>query len=111
MVIAFQPVSVPLIADDDGTVRVGGTRVLLDIVVRAFERGASPEEIVHRYDALRLADVYSVIAYYLDHQPEIDAYLHQREEAGRRLRAEIDARVTHPDLYARVIARRTQSSG
>ncbi len=35
-------------------------------------RGWSPEEIVRQYPHLRLAEVYSAIAYYLDHSQEID---------------------------------------
>jgi len=40
-----------------------------------------------------LAHVYGAIAYYLDHQADIDAYLLQRKEA----RAELERRGTPPD--------------
>ena len=56
---------IPLAMDAQGTYRVGGTRVTLDLVVRAFNRGATAEEIVQKYDNLRLPDVYQVIGYYL----------------------------------------------
>jgi uncharacterized protein (DUF433 family) len=51
--------------DPHGVYRVGGTRVTVDLVVRAFNRGATAEEIVQKYDTLRLPDVYQVIGYYL----------------------------------------------
>lgn len=54
---------------------VGGTRVTLDTLVAAFDAGATAEEIAQQYPSVALADVYAVIAYYLLHQPEIQAYL------------------------------------
>jgi len=41
----------------DGVVRVGGTRVTLDTVVRAFLRGTAAEGIAQQYRSLSLADV------------------------------------------------------
>ena len=48
---------IPVARDAHGVYRVGGTRVTLDLVVRAFNRGATAEEIVQKYDSLRLPDV------------------------------------------------------
>lgn len=75
-----QPEAPPLREDDTGAVRVGQSRVLLEIVIRAFQDGATPEEIVQRYPTLTLSDVYAVIAYYLRHSDEVDSYLSRREE-------------------------------
>ena len=66
---------VPLRIDADGEVRVGETRVLLDLVVQANREGIAPESIVQMYSSLQLADVHAVIAYYLRHQAEVDEYL------------------------------------
>src|SRR5207244_10008836 len=77
LIIANRPV--PLKADNDGVVRVGGTRVTLDTLVAAFTEGATPEEIVQQYPSLNLADVYSVIAYYLRQRTDVEAYLQQRQ--------------------------------
>lgn len=46
----------PLRTDADGVVRIGGTRVPLETVVSAFDRGAA-EEIVLRFPTLQLSDV------------------------------------------------------
>jgi hypothetical protein len=59
---------------------VSDTRVTLDTVVHAFEQGHTAEEIVSHYPALRLADVYTIIAYYLNNQAEVEAYLRQQQE-------------------------------
>jgi len=38
----------PLHEDATGAIRVGNSRVLLELVIRAFQDGASPESIVQR---------------------------------------------------------------
>ncbi len=96
--------SIPL-AVDDGAVRVGGTRITLDTIVAAFEGGASAEEIVSKYSSLRLADVYSVIGYYLRHRTEIQAYLQQREKEAERLRQQIETRWPSEGLRERLLTR------
>jgi hypothetical protein len=56
-----EPVGVPLSEDEHGSIRVGETRVLLDVVIHEFRNGATPEEIVASYDALELADAYLLL--------------------------------------------------
>ncbi|MBC6473900.1 MAG: DUF433 domain-containing protein [Hormoscilla sp. GM102CHS1] len=70
----------PLREDETGAIRVGNSRVLLELVIIAFQDGASPESIVQQYSTLSLSDVYATIAYYLRHQEAIEAYLDRREE-------------------------------
>ena len=60
----------------NGGYYVAGTRISLESVVCAFNRGDSPERILERYPLLaRPARVHGAIAFYLDHQAEIDACL------------------------------------
>jgi uncharacterized protein (DUF433 family) len=70
---------IPLAQDVHGVYRVGGTRVTLDLVVRAFNRGATAEEIVHKFPSLELSDVYQVIVYYQKYSTELAEYLRKRE--------------------------------
>jgi uncharacterized protein (DUF433 family) len=44
-------------------------------VIRAFQDGATPETIAQRYTTATLADIYAVIAYYLRHREDVEAYL------------------------------------
>ncbi len=39
----LEPMIVPLSRDDAGALRVGQTRVLLELVMRAWHAGATPE--------------------------------------------------------------------
>lgn len=97
---------VPLRLDEGEVLRVGNTRVSLDSVVAAFQDGATPEEIVQHYDVLALADVYAVIAYYLEHQQEIDAYLTARCAHREQVRQEIEAHHSPSGIRQRLLARR-----
>ncbi len=97
--------AIPLFKDAQGAYRVGGTRVTLDLIVRAFNRGATAEEIVQKYDSLQLADVYQVIGYYLRHAEEFAEYFENRSCEEKTLLS------SHPEwsptgLRARLIARR-----
>jgi len=98
----------PLRVDEGGVVRVGKSRISIDLVVEQYENGITPEDMVRAYDSLVLADVHAVIAYYLRHRDEVRAYLKQRAQEAEALRAKIEAerpRVTREELLARRSAR------
>jgi uncharacterized protein (DUF433 family) len=99
---------VPLETDADGVVRVGGTRVTLDTIVAAFREGATAEEIVYQYPSLDLADVYSVIGYYLEQRPAVEAYLRQRQRQGEQVREQNEARFDPRGIRDRLLARRAK---
>jgi uncharacterized protein (DUF433 family) len=97
---------VPIHTDADGVVRVAGTRVTLDTIVAAFGAGATAEEIAQQYSSISLADVYSVITYYLRHKTEVSAYLHTRDEQAATVREEVERRFPPSGIRERLIARR-----
>jgi uncharacterized protein (DUF433 family) len=106
MNMPIQPIAVPLFDDEQGGLRVTGTRVLLERIVHAFEDGATPEAIVQSYDTLQLADVYVVLAWYLRNRAEVEDYLRRRATEARVIRETIEAK--QPDraeLRARLLAR------
>jgi uncharacterized protein (DUF433 family) len=97
---------VPIQTDSDGVVRVGGTRVTLDTLIAAFDAGATAEEIIQQYPSVTLADVYSVIAYYLRHQSEVRAYLAERQKAAAHVREMNERRFNPAGVRDRLLARR-----
>ncbi len=97
---------VPIETDADGVIRVSGTRVTLDILVAAFDAGATAEEIVQQYPSLTLADVYSVIAHYLRHQSEVRASLAERQRQAAQVREENERRFDPTGVRDRLLARR-----
>ena len=91
----IEPVTVPLREEPAGVYRIGHTRVLLEVVVRAFRCGATPETIVQSYDTLSLPDVYAVLAYCLTHRERIDDYMRRCDAEAAGVRRRIEA--TQPD--------------
>lgn len=107
MVFIVQAEAPPLREDAAGALRVGDSRVLLDLVLRAFEDGATPETIVQRFPTLLLSDVYAVIAYYLRHRSEIDEYLSQRESKADDVRQRLQNQQNDlNEIRIRLLARR-----
>jgi uncharacterized protein (DUF433 family) len=106
LTISVEPA--PLTVNSDGVVLIGGTRVTLDTVVAVFNHGATAEEIVHRYPSLTLGDVYATIAYYLNHQQDVEAYLQQRQQQAEEIRQMNQARFDPPGLRDRLLARRLE---
>lgn len=97
----------PLREDDDGAVRIGDSRVLLELVIRAFQDGATPEVIVQRYSTLALPDVYAVVAYYLRHRVEIEDYLERREQKAKEVRQRIEKQQGDlSEIRTRLLAKR-----
>lgn len=97
---------IPLFVDNEGVLRVQGTRVTLDTIVTAFRAGATAEEIAQKFPTLALADVYHIIAHYLNYTAEIDAYLSRRQGEAAALKLEIERRFDPVGLRARLLARR-----
>ena len=85
---------IPLAKDSHGVYRVGGTRVTLDLVARAFNRGATAEEIVQKFPSLELSDVYQVIGYYLKYRTEFGEYLKKRERHCRATAPQFSVEMT-----------------
>lgn len=104
---------VPLRVDDTGAIRVGESRVTLDVLLQYWRMGMKPEEIARGLDTVCLADIHGALAYYLRHQTEIDQYLRQREEQAELLRQQINAaNADHlTSLKARLDTARAQGNG
>ena len=88
----FEPLTVvvPLREEPAGVFRIGNSRVLLELVLRAFKAGATPESIVQSYDTLNLADVYAVVSRYLSAPGPFDEYLRIREQVAAETRRSIE---------------------
>jgi uncharacterized protein (DUF433 family) len=105
MPIELREFPLPLRVDENGDVRVGRTRVLLDMIVYSFRQGQTPEQIVESFTSLELPDVYAAIGYYLRYRAEVDAYVRAREEAGEQLRRQMEADPAYRAMRERLLAR------
>lgn len=104
MVLAVE--APPLRQDAKGGLRVGASRVLVELVIRAFKDGATAETIAQRYPTATLTDIYGVIAYYLRHRPEMEAYMSTREHQAQAVQERLEAHQRDTtELRKRLLAR------
>lgn len=69
-----------------GRACIAGHRVrVADVVVWHERQGYSPDEVVALFPDLTLADVHAALAYYFDHQDEIEADLRADDALARQL--------------------------
>ena len=108
MEVAILAEAAPLEITADGVVRVGKTRVTLDTIVAVFKQGETAEEIVARYPSLKLADVYATIAFYLNHQPEVESYLEKRQQQAQQIRRINETRFDSQGFRDRLLARKVE---
>lgn len=108
MTLAIVAESAPLQVNADGVVCISKTRITLDTIVAVFNQGATAEEIAYRYPSLKLADIYATIAFYLNHQLEVEAYLRQRKQQAQQIREMNQARFDPQGLRDRLLARRSE---
>lgn len=106
--VALMAEPAPLQPDADHVIRVANTRVTLDTVVAAYERGATPEQIADDYDVLSLADIYATIAYYLRPRAEVQSYLDERRRLAATTRESNEQRVGRDSLRSRLLTRRPE---
>lgn len=74
--------------DEHGVARVAGSRTkVAQIVLDVRAHGWSPDEIQLQYPHLSLADIHAAMAFYYDHQAEIDEQIEKDRTDFETLRA------------------------
>ncbi len=101
--------AVPLVRGDDGTIRITGSRVTLDSVVHQYKNGATVEQIQEDFPSLQLADIYSVIAYYLHNPDQVEQYLREQEQEAAQTREFIESTQDTTALRERLRRRRAEA--
>jgi uncharacterized protein (DUF433 family) len=108
MPLAIHQDPVPLRVDEEGTIRVGNTRITLDVLLSDYRRGMTPNQIVEQLDSLTVDDVHGALAHYHRHKDELDAYLKDRaEDPASRQREIEDTQPTFDQIKSRILARTT----
>ena len=101
----------PPLEDENGVIRIVGTRVQLETIVSAFELGATPEELVQNYPTLELPAVYSILAYVLQNTERVSTYMARRRAEADVLKAEIQQRFPSLGFRQRMLERRAHAKG
>ncbi len=97
-----------IVIDDNGAIRIKGSRVSFDAVVHQFKLGATAEQIQEDFPSLSLREVYGAIYFYLDNESEIEDYLRQQEKKEAETMQFIDKHFDSSALRERIRARRQQ---
>jgi len=79
--IAFGPGDVPILA--------GTQTKVVEIVLDQLAHGWDGQEIQRQHPHLTLAQIYSALAYYHDHQAEIDQDIEKRLESVEKIKLEV----------------------
>lgn len=76
-----------LTQDSDGYIHVAGHRIGLQDLVYYYNEGHSAEALLDMFPTLTLALIHKLIAFYLEHQVEVDAYMARCEAELAQQRA------------------------
>ena len=82
----------------DGEVRLKGHRIPLVLIAKLYNEGHSVEMIAAELPTLPLSLIHKVVAFYLDHQAEVDVLVAAHDREIDRLEAESHARPAIPTL-------------
>jgi uncharacterized protein (DUF433 family) len=75
--------------DQGGVAWISGTRVkVIEVVLDKLAHESSPEEIHFQYPHLSLSQIHAALAYYYDHQEDLDEQLQRRCQEVNQLAAE-----------------------
>jgi uncharacterized protein (DUF433 family) len=67
--------------------RIAGQRIRVqDVVVWHEKLGMFPDEIIHHYPTLTLADIHAALAYYWDHRDEIERAIQTEHNLAEEIR-------------------------
>lgn len=103
--MAIHPQAIEHVQERDGELYIGQSRVTLSSVIAVWKQADQrPESIPAAYPAVSLAAAYSAVAYYLDHQEELDRYFEEGRREFERLRAASQAAdpAFHSDMRRRM---------
>src|SRR5438105_5050026 len=100
---AMKPVVSTLIElDEQGVAWISGTQVkVIEVALDKLAHGSSPEEIHFQYPHLSLAQIHAALAWYYEHQSELDAEIQRRwqevnELAAREADSPLQRRLREP---------------
>lgn len=89
--------------DERGIAYVTGSSIrVADIVVDAYTWNLPPAQIRDNYPSLSLAEIHAALAYYHDHQSEIDRQLDEANREYEQARANAPNPLTRADFEARL---------
>jgi uncharacterized protein (DUF433 family) len=99
-----------LIREPDGFLRLRDHRIGVQHVVDFYNDGYSPEMLLEQFPTLSLALIHKTIAFYLENQPEVDAYIAEAQDDLDRHERSVPRGPSLAELRRRLAARRALAS-
>jgi uncharacterized protein (DUF433 family) len=96
----------PMLHEQDDEIRLVGHRISIVDILTFYRDGYSAEMLAARYDTITLAQVHHVIAFYLENQAVVDAYLDQYLKDCERFRRQALATPEQQRLRQRLLTLR-----
>ena len=87
---------------ESGEPMVRGSDVKIRELAERHLAGDSMDDLQHRFGQLRMSQIHAALAYYYDHQTEIDSQIRRDKEEYEQLRATAKEQVTRAELLARL---------
>ena len=76
-----------IVVDKDGVALIAGTTMkVVELVVEKTAYGWSPEELHFQHPYLTMGQIHSALAYYWDHEEEINEDIERRFRQAERMR-------------------------
>ena len=76
--------------DENGVAWIDDTNVkVIEVAIDKLAHGSSPEEMHFQYPHLSLAQIHAALAYYYDHQSELDAEIERRWQESNELASKV----------------------
>jgi uncharacterized protein (DUF433 family) len=88
------------VEERNGNLYIGESRVTLETIVLKWRAGDRPEQLHEGFPSVQLAAIYGAIAYYLEHQQELDRLFSENEKQYQADRAAAEA--ANPEFYAKM---------
>jgi len=79
-----------IVLDENGVAWIDDANTkVVELVEEVKAHGWSPEELTYQHPHLTLGQVHSALAYYWDHQKEVEADIRRREALVEEIRREV----------------------
>jgi uncharacterized protein (DUF433 family) len=85
-------------------VRIAGTRINIETVLRDYLQGASPKEIAVQYPTLSLEKIHAAILYYLANREQMENYMELANQRDKDWQHQKE----HPENFVRNLRKRIE---
>jgi len=98
----------PVAPDSGGTIRVKGSRLIIDLIVFRYQEGDTVEEIHESFPTVSVEQIQKTLSWYLANQSEVDDYIRMRDKEAEILRREIESQSANKALREKLQRRKAE---